>query len=97
MNTLFHSFLFRRLFDTNDPEYINLIVKPCEHFCWNIRSFRFSHEQRTRTDKWIEIEFTFSIEITERNANSKIASLFAFAESMDLMFLGHHAVTFEEL
>lgn len=97
MDTLFHSFMFRRLIDKNDPDYLDLIIKPCEHFSWNMRSFIFRHKQRTRTDEWKEVEFTFSIELTERNANSKIASLFAFAESMRLTFVGHYASTFEEL
>lgn len=97
MDTLFHSFLFRRIISKGESDCIDLLIKMCDFFCWNTRSFRFKYKETACTDELIEVEITFSIEVTERNANTLIASLFAFAASVKLLFLGQHAVTLKEL
>ena len=97
MDTLFHSFLFRRIVTENESDCIDLLIKMCDFFCWNTHSFRFKHKEAARTNNLIELELTFSIEVTDRDINSHIASLFAFAASVKLMFLGQHAVALHEL
>ena len=97
MDTLFHSFTFRKLITATESECINLLIKMCEFFCWSTGSFRFKYKEATHSRGVIELELTFSIEVMNKNANSHIASLFTYAASLNLLFLAQQAVTFSEL
>lgn len=97
MDTLFHSFVFRRIINKEESNCIGLLIKMCDCFCWNMRSFRFGHKETTCADERIELELTFSIEVTDRNANSHISSLFAFAASAKLRYLGERVMALNEL
>lgn len=90
---LFHTFSFYKIIfkdeDDNMEFAMQQIMKICDKFCWESKSFRVAYRRSLSENGNISLNALVSIEMTEAHLNSKIASMFAFFEAMSFSFFNH--------